>query len=43
MMPAGRRTKIMTLENPGARVPDGAGGYRMVARVQADEWAKIGQ
>ena len=27
MMPAGRRTKFVTLENPGAPVPDGAGGY----------------
>ena len=23
--------------------PDGAGGYRLVARVQADEWAKLAQ
>ena len=23
--------------------PDGAGGYKLVARVQADEWAKIAQ
>jgi phosphohistidine phosphatase SixA len=23
--------------------PDGAGGYRIVARVQADEWAKLAQ
>jgi phosphohistidine phosphatase SixA len=23
--------------------PDGAGGYQLVARVQADEWAKLGQ
>jgi len=27
MMPAGRRTKYVTLEAPGAPVPDGAGGY----------------
>jgi len=27
MMPAGRRTKVVTLENPGDPVPDGAGGY----------------
>jgi head-tail adaptor len=27
MMPAGRRTKFVMLEAPGAPVPDGAGGY----------------
>jgi len=27
MMPAGRRTKVVTLENPGPPMPDGAGGY----------------
>jgi SPP1 family predicted phage head-tail adaptor len=27
MMPAGRRTKVLTLESPGDPVPDGAGGY----------------
>ena len=27
MMPAGRRDKLVTLENPGAAVPDGAGGF----------------
>ena len=27
MMPAGRRTTYVTLENPGAPVPDGAGGF----------------
>jgi hypothetical protein len=23
--------------------PDGAGGFRLVARVQADEWSKLAQ
>lgn len=27
MMPAGRRTKFLTLDQPGAPVPDGAGGF----------------
>jgi head-tail adaptor len=27
MIPAGRRTTYVTLENPGAPVPDGAGGF----------------
>jgi head-tail adaptor len=27
MMPAGRRTKYVTLDNPGDPVADGAGGY----------------
>jgi head-tail adaptor len=27
MIPSGQRTKVVTLENPGAPVPDGAGGY----------------
>jgi head-tail adaptor len=27
MTPAGNRTKVVTLEAPGAPVPDGAGGY----------------
>jgi head-tail adaptor len=33
-MPAGRRTKFLTLDQPGGPVPDGAGGY-------SEAWAPL--